>query len=86
MPCLSVSCGLPNEAGKSSGTARGTQVASAKWWRPFLGGGYILDYTTNENIVPILEAIQAQSKTEFLIRLHSGIRFLLQQRVALVLA
>ena len=51
-----------------------------------LYGAYILNYTTNENIVPILEAIQAQSKTEFLIQLHSGILFLLQQRIALVLA
>ena len=49
-------------------------------------GTYILNYTTNENIVLILEAIQAQIKTEFLIQLHSGILSLLQQRVALVLA
>ena len=49
-------------------------------------GAYILNYTTNENIVPILEAIKAQNKTEFLIQLHSGIPFLLQQRIALVSA
>ena len=53
---------------------------------PFWDGAYILNYTTNENIVPILEAIQTQSKTEFLIQLCSGIPFLWQQRVALVLA
>ena len=47
-------------------------------------GAYILNYTTNQDIIPILEAIQAQSKTEFLFQLHSGISFLLQQRVAQV--
>ena len=49
-------------------------------------GAYILNYTTSENIVLILAAILVQCKTEFLIQLHSGIPFLLQQRAALVLA
>ena len=43
-------------------------------------GAYILNYTTNENIVPTLEAIQTQSKIEFLIQLRLGIPFLSSYR------
>ena len=49
-------------------------------------GAYVLNYTTNENIVPILEAIRARNITAFLNQLRSGIPFLLQQRVALMSA
>ena len=56
--------------------------------RPWKSAPFLPDtnYTTSENIVLILAAILVQSKTEFLIQLHSGIPFLLQQRAALVLA
>ena len=49
-------------------------------------GAYILNYTTNENIVPILEAVRASKQTEFLKQSHLGILFSSQQRTVLLSA
>ena len=49
-------------------------------------GAYILNYTTNENIVPILEAVRPQNKTEFLQQPHLGILFSSQQPTVLLSA
>ena len=47
-------------------------------------GAYILNYTTNENVILILEAIRPKIKTKFLKQEHSGIMFLSQQRIVLL--
>ena len=47
-------------------------------------GAYILNYTTNENVILTLEQFGPQIKTEFLKQTRSGILFLSQQRIVLL--